>query len=46
MTIPPDYGKAHIMLIGTFIGVAIVVVALLAGWFLLGTPGPDDRNKE
>lgn len=34
------------MLIGTFIGVAIVVVALLAGWFLLGAPGPDDRDKE
>jgi len=46
MTIPPDYEKAYIMLIGTFIGVAIVVVALLAGWFLLGTPGPDDRDKE
>ena len=46
MAITPDYGKAHTMLIGTFIGVAIVVVTVLAGWFLLGTPGPDDRDKE
>jgi hypothetical protein len=29
-----------------FIGVAIVVVAFFAGWFILGMPGPGDKSDE
>ena len=33
-------------MVEVFIGVAIVVVAFIVGWFALGMPGPDDVDEE